>query len=103
MKLFYPISVPTTGSVELIIPIGIKSCKMRAGSNVLVENVGVCSNAGVNVTPDIKFPIIDGKSPCKFKISQAGTSEAATTFYVLITEIGGLPDPDYFTGGVLSE
>lgn len=45
MKLFYPISVPATGAVEL----------------------------------------------------------TATTFYILITEIGGLPDPDYFTGGAASE
>lgn len=103
MKLLYPISVPATGAVELTVPIGIRKCKMRAGSNVLVENVGVCSNAGVNVTPDISFPIIDGKSPCRFKISQASTSETATTFYILITEIGGLPDPDYFTGGAASE
>ena len=88
MKLLYTITVPANGSVELIIPIGVKSCKMRAGSNVLVE--------GVNVTPDIKFPIIAGKSPCKFEISQISGAAVSTTFYVLITEIGGIPNPDYF-------
>ena len=96
MKLYYSISVPANSSVELIIPIGVKSCKMRAGNNVLVEGVGVCSTTGVNVTPDIKFPIIAGKSPCKFEISQISGAAVSTTFYVLITEIGGIPNPDYF-------
>lgn len=90
MKLLYSIVVPATGSVELIIPIGVKSC------NVLVTDVGVCSTTGINVTPDIKFPIIAGKSPCKFEISQISGAESATTFYLLITEIGGIPNPDYF-------
>ena len=94
MKLLYTITVPANGSVELIIPIGVKSCKMRASNNVAVESVGVCATTAVNTVPDIKFPIIDGKSPCKFKITQAAGS--ATTFYLLITEIGGIPDPDYF-------
>lgn len=96
MKLLYSIVVPATDSVELIIPIGVKSCKMRAGSNVLVKGVGVCSTTGINVTPDIKFPIIAGKSPCKFEISQISGAESSTTFYLLITEIGGIPNPDYF-------
>lgn len=103
MKLLYQINVPTTGFAELIIPIGIKSCKMRAGYNVTVEDVGVCSTAGVNTLPDINFPIINGKSPCKFKISQTSGGQTTTIFYVLITEIGGIPDPDYFTGGATSE
>lgn len=96
MKLLYSINVPATDSVELIIPIGVKSCKMRAGNNVFVGDVGVCSTSGINVAPDIKFPIIDGKSPCKFKISQTSGATTPTTFYLLITEIGGLPNPDYF-------
>lgn len=81
MKLFYSISVPANGSVELIIPIGVKSCKMRAHNNVTVEDVGVCATTGVNTLPDIKFPIIDGKSPCKFKITQGSGSTTTTFFY----------------------
>ena len=98
MKLLYTISVPTSGSVTLQIPYGISSCKMR-----MVENVGFVSSAGVNQTTDIKFPIINGKSPNTFKISQTGSPETVTTFYLLITELGGIPDPDYFTGGAASE
>lgn len=103
MKLLYTITVPTSGSVRLQIPYGISSCKMRMGTNGMVENVGFVSSAGVNQTTDIKFPIINGKSPNTFKISQTGTPETVTTFYLLVTELGGIPDPDYFTGGAASE
>lgn len=103
MKLYYTITVPTTGSVTLQIPYGISSCKMRMGTNGMVENVGFVSSAGVNQTTDIKFPIINGKSPNTFKISQTGTPEAVTTFYLLITELGGIPDPNYFAGGATNE
>lgn len=61
MKLLYTITVPTRGSVTLQIPYGISSCKMRMGTNGMVENVGFVSSAGVNQTTDIKFPIINGK------------------------------------------
>lgn len=103
MKLLYTIAVPTTGSVELKVPFGVGSCKMRIGRAGTVENVGTISNAGVNQVNDIKFPIINGKSPNTFIISQTGSPESTTIFYLLVTELGGLPDPDYFTGGAQSE
>ena len=103
MKLVYTIVVPTSGSVTLQIPYGVSSCKMRMGANGIVENVGVVSSVGMNQITDIKFPIINGKSPNTFKISQAGSPETTTTFYLLITELGGIPNSDYFTRGVASE
>lgn len=103
MKLLYTITVPTSGSVTLQIPYGISSCKMRMGTNGVVENVGFVSSAGVNQTTDIKFPIINGKSPNTFKVSQTGTPEYVTTFYLLITEIGGIPDPNYFATEVAQD
>lgn len=52
MKLLYTITVPTSGSVTLQIPYGISSCKMRMGTNGMVENVGFVSSAGVNQTTE---------------------------------------------------
>lgn len=103
MKLLYTISVPTSGSVTLQIPYGVSSCKMRMGTSGVVENVGWISSVGMNDANDIKFPIINGKSPNTFKVTQTGTAETSTNFYLLITELGGIPDPDYFTGGAASE
>ena len=103
MKMYYTINVPATGSVTLQVPYGISKCKMRIGTSGVAENVGWISSVGMNDTSDIKFPIINGKSPNTFKVSQTGNSESATTFYLLITELGGIPDPDYFTGGTASE
>lgn len=39
------------------------------------------------------FPIIDGKSPCKFQIVN-NTSEAIQV-EVIIEEFGGIPDENY--------
>lgn len=103
MKLYYTIAVPVTGEVTLQVPCGVSKCKMRIGTSGVVQNVGWISSVGMNDASDIKFPIINGKSPNTFKVSQTGTSESDTTFYLLITELGGIPDPNYFTGGVASE
>ena len=67
MKLLYTITVPTSGSVTLQIPYGISSCKMRMGTNGMVENVSFVSSAGVNQTTDIKFPIINEKVLIRLK------------------------------------
>jgi hypothetical protein len=40
-----------------------------------------------------EFPIIDGKSPCAFKL--VNNSDEEVTVSVVIEKFGGKPDPDY--------
>ena len=103
MKLLYEVSVPKKkkGIGTIVLPVGVSQVKIRAAVNVNVLNVGVISNAGINQCNSIRFPIIDGKSPNTFTAFNNGDSVG--NLYVFIEELGGIPDPDYFTGGVASE
>lgn len=49
----------------------------------------------MNVGTSFEFPIIDGKSPNTFTIEYWEAS--ATTLHILINELGGIPDPNYFS------
>lgn len=101
MKLLYEVSVPSKATGTIVLPVGVSQVKIRAAVNVNVLNVGVISNAGINQCNSIRFPIIDGKSPNTFTAFNNGDS--AGNLYVLSRNWGGIPDPDYFTGGVASE
>lgn len=83
MKLLYEVSVPSKANGTIVLP------------------VGVISNVGINQCNSIRFPIINGKSPNTFTAYNNG--DAAGNLYVFVEELGGIPDPDYFTGGAASE
>ena len=101
MKLQYILSIPATSTAAITLPFGVAQVKMRGSVSMPVIGIGQISNAGINQCTSIRFPIIDGKSPCTFS---AYNSEAnAANFYLFVEELGGIPDSDYFTGGVASE
>lgn len=73
--------------------LALKKMKIRnisVGSTFL--ELGTIGTAPINQCVDIEFPIVNGKSPCKF--TSIGENN---TYQLLITEIGGTPDPNYFS------
>jgi len=101
MKLQYIGSVPATSTATITLPFGVSQVKLRGSVPMPITGIGQISNAGINQCTSIRFPIIDGKSPNTFS---AYNSEAnAANFYLFVEELGGIPDPDYFTGGATSE
>ena len=91
IKLFYQFKL---GNNEVIIlPVGVKKMKIRnisVGSTIV--ELGTIGTSPMNQCVDIEFPIVNGKSPCKF--TSIGDNN---TYQLLITEVGGIPDPNYFT------
>ena len=63
------------------------SCRMGAGTAAPNNFYGSFSTTPLT----LEFPVIDGKSPCYFKVRQA--SENAGYLSLNVEEIGGVPDP----------
>ncbi len=101
MKLLYEVSVPSKANGTIVLPVGVSQVKMRSSANLTVSNVGTIAGYGLNQCTSIRFPIINGKSPNTF--TAYNSSDSVVVFYVFIEELGGIPDPDYFTGGATSE
>lgn len=102
MQLLYSATIEPSGNKTLTIPFGVKRCKMRSSAQVpVIIGVGPIGSGAINSVTDFEFPIINGKSPNTFTTSYAGAD--TISIYLLVQEIGGLPDPDYFTGGAASE
>lgn len=94
MKLIFRV-VKSEGN-SITIPFGIKKCKLVAeGGTIVLENVGPIGSIYINNTIDTEFPIINGKSPCVFKVNSWGSTGSALNIFV--TELGGIPDPNYFS------
>lgn len=97
MNLRYIVSVPAASTAAITLPFGVSQVKLRGSVSMPITGIGQISNAGINQCTSIRFPIINGKSPCVFS---AYNSEANTAnFYLFVEELGGIPDPDYFKGG----
>lgn len=95
MRLLYFETAEPSSVASIVLPFGVKKCKIRAGSGTLpVTGLGVVSSGAFNTLVDYTFPIINGLSPNTFTFNN--TSTTATQLYVLVEELGGLPDPDYF-------
>lgn len=92
MKLYYNFSLKSSETFEL--PVGIKKIKIRSATKATyILELGYISTVAINQCVDIEFPIINGKSPCKF----TNTGSEDVVLHVLISEIGGIPDPNYFS------
>lgn len=82
------------------LPYGVKKkARFRTNEGYLSVQMGktavnqvAINNTQMLISIPFEFPIIDGKSPCTFKVL-GGTS---TRIDVFIEEIGGEGDPDYF-------
>jgi hypothetical protein len=91
IKLLYTFKLNNNESI--ILPVGVKKMKIRnisTGSTII--ELGTISSSPINQCVDIEFPIVNGKSPCKFTSIGDGN-----TYQLLITELGGTPDPNYFS------
>ena len=64
-----------------------------SGGTVTIKELGNITASSLLNSALLEFPIIQGTSPCCFTINW-GTN--ATEFTILISELGGIPDPNYF-------
>lgn len=95
MNLLYSANIEPSGNKTLTVPFGVKRCKMRSSAQVpVIVGIGPISSSAFNTITDFKFPI-NGQSPNTFTTSFGGTE--TITIYLLVEEIGGTPDPEYFT------
>lgn len=97
MKLLYAFekSKYPVGS-KITLPVGIKKAKMMfLGAYCSIKELGSVGNQPLSLCVPYEFPIIDGKSPNTFTMEYWESN--ATVLYILITEIGGIPDPNYFS------
>lgn len=98
MQLLYSAKI-TASNKTLTVPFGVKRCKMRSSAQTpIITGIGPIGTTAINACTSLEFPIINDKSPNTFTTTYVGTE--AITIYVLVEELGGTPDPDYFTRGV---
>ena len=94
MKLLYRAEI-TASNKTLTVPFGVKRCKMRSSAQTPITGIGTIGTTPINACVSLEFPIINGTSPNTFTTTFGGTE--TLTIYVLVEELGGIPDPDYFT------
>lgn len=95
MKLLYSAEI-TASNKTLTVPFGVKRCKMRSSAQTpIITGIGPIGTTAINACTSLEFPIINGTSPNTFTTTFGGTE--TLTIYVLVEELGGIPDPDYFT------
>lgn len=68
--------------------------KCDRGSVTILE-IGGISSQPFNVCTAIEFPIINGRSPNTFTLTYIG--DDTTSVEILLQELGGIPDPNYFS------
>lgn len=97
MKLLYTFNKSTypEGS-KITIPFGIKKMKIKCDRDgVTIAEIGWINAQSFNVIEPIEFPIINGRSPNTFTILYLGSN--TTNVEILLQELGGIPDPNYFS------
>lgn len=58
---------------KLTVPFGVKSMKIRTNADyAVIKEIGSIASNTVNISSEIKFPIVNGKSPNTFVISGWG-------------------------------
>ena len=97
MKLLYTFNKSTypQGS-KITIPFGIKKMKIKSDrDSVTISEIGGINQQSFNMSTPIEFPIINGRSPNTFTLAYLGSN--TTNVEILIQELGGIPDPNYFS------
>ena len=70
--------------------------KIRSSAQTpIITGIGPIGTTAINACTSLEFPIINGTSPNTFTTTFGGME--TLTIYVLVEELGGIPDPDYFT------
>lgn len=96
MQILFSATIKPSGNKTLTVPYGVKRAKFRSSAQVpVLVGIGPISSSAMNTIQDIEFPLVNGSSPNTFTASFSGTEPI--TIYCLVQEVGGTPDPDYFT------
>ncbi len=72
----------------------LKKCKICLDKGGTVNEIGYFSAGNMQNCNTFEFPIINGKSPNTFNINLSGEGNY---IYFIVEELGGIPDPNYFS------
>lgn len=88
-------SFPKGSSISL--PYGLKKIKIKVDTGlVTIMELGNIGGGYLNIIKSIEFPIVDGKSPNTFNILY--WNDSTKEIEIFVEELGGIPDPNYFSG-----
>lgn len=94
MKLLYTVTLNSGSVGSIILPFGVKKMKINSTSGCESNELGKLATVALSQLQPYSFPIIDGSSPNVFTFKAPSERLVVTVF---VEEIGGTPDPDYFT------
>lgn len=94
MKLLYTTTLNSGSPGSIIIPFGVKKMKINSTAGVESNELGKLTTSGFSLIQSYSFPIIDGSSPNVFTFKAPSERLVVSVF---VEEVGGTPDPDYFT------
>lgn len=91
MKLLYTFNAVKVND-KLTLPVGIKKCliTIEGTGSVTLTEIGL-----VEFAMERTFPTIQNTSPCEFTVSAVDGDSINVS--ILVSEIGGLPDKNYFS------
>ncbi len=83
---------------KITTPVGIKKMKIKGpNGGATVSELGYIASNAINMTQSIEFPIINGTSPNEFTITYWPNEDEKNAIEILVEEIGGIPNPNYFS------
>ena len=94
MKLLYTVTLNSGSVGSIILQFGVKKMKINSTAGCESNELGKLTTAVLSQQQPYSFPIIDGSSPNVFTFKAPSERLVVTVF---VEEIGGTPDPDYFT------
>lgn len=94
MKLLYTVTLNSGSVGSIILPFGVKKMKINTTAGCESNELGKLATVALSQQQPYSFPIIDGSSPNVFTFKAPSERLVVTVF---VEEIGGTPDPDYFT------
>lgn len=94
MKLLYTTLVESGSPGSITIPFGVKKMKINATAGCESNELGKLITTAFSQQQSYSFPIIDGSSPNVFTFKAPSERLVVSVF---VEEVGGTPDPDYFT------
>ena len=77
-----------------MLPFGVKKMKINSTAGCESNELGKLTTAAFSQQQSYSFPIIDGSSPNVFTFKAPSERLVVSVF---VEEVGGTPDPDYFT------
>lgn len=94
MKLLYTATLDSGTAGSITLPFGVKKMKINSTAACESNELGKLTTAAFGQQQPYSFPIIDGSSPNVFTFKAPSERLIVSVF---VEEVGGVPDPDYFT------